>query len=67
MPLYDYKCGCCGLKFEDRQPMRNNFNATCPACGHNATRVFSPPRGENAVLIPAAFREGYTDTEPEVY
>ena len=61
MPLYDFECPEHG-KFETVAAMGVN-EVNCPACAGPAARLFSPPRGENALLITAGFREGHTDTE----
>jgi putative FmdB family regulatory protein len=43
MPMYEYECLTCGLRFERRQ----HFNAPplqkCPECRGKVRRVFSPP------------------------
>lgn len=41
MFLYEYYCGICGLKFEERKPMNERHNAQCPQCGQSAPKVIS--------------------------
>ncbi|HCP59975.1 MAG TPA: hypothetical protein DIT43_00075, partial [Dehalococcoidia bacterium] len=43
MPLYEYICPGCGLKFELLRPLRQASEAaSCPACHSDAGRVPSP-------------------------
>ncbi len=44
MPVYEYKCGKCGEKFELKLGFFQNRNAVkCPKCdSSNVERVFSP-------------------------
>ncbi|MGI6229293.1 MAG: FmdB family zinc ribbon protein [Tractidigestivibacter sp.] len=39
---YDYHCSACGTTFEVEHPMSAHPRVTCPTCGHEAERVFSP-------------------------
>ncbi|MGB2855797.1 MAG: zinc ribbon domain-containing protein [Dehalococcoidia bacterium] len=42
MPVYEYSCTECGLKFELLRPMSQvNLDATCPRCSNGARRVLS--------------------------
>ena len=41
MPMYDYRCDSCGLKFEKKQKMTDEPVAICPECGSSASRQFS--------------------------
>ncbi|MBI4295841.1 MAG: zinc ribbon domain-containing protein [Chloroflexi bacterium] len=42
MPIYEYVCSDCGLKFElMRQLSQSSDGATCPHCQHLASRVLS--------------------------
>jgi putative FmdB family regulatory protein len=45
MPLYDFSCTECGVKFEKRVPFQTNqADVTCPK-GHRAVRrIISPPQ-----------------------
>lgn len=42
MPLYEYRCGCCGRTFERlvRRP-GEEAEAPCPACGADARKILS--------------------------
>ena len=42
MPVYDYECGKCAHKFEQRRSFSEGATATCPHCKSEATRVFAP-------------------------
>ncbi len=42
MPIYEYKCEQCSLRFELRRSFDGKSEATCPQCGGNARRIFSP-------------------------
>jgi len=42
MPIYEYVCSDCGLKFELlRQLSQANEKASCPQCHNSADRIFS--------------------------
>ncbi len=42
MPIYEYSCPDCNVKFELLRPMsRANETATCPRCQKDAERVLS--------------------------
>ena len=49
MPIYEYKatgkahCKLCRGKFEVRQGMNDEPLRSCPNCGSEVSRVFSPP------------------------
>jgi len=43
MPIYEYVCSGCGIKFELLRPFTQaNKGASCPHCHKNAERIFSP-------------------------
>jgi len=42
MPVYEYQCKNCRYKFELKQSFNDNSIVTCPRCGDNAKRIFSP-------------------------
>lgn len=42
MVLYDYKCDSCGNEFELELPMGLHPTASCPRCGAEAERHFTP-------------------------
>ena len=42
MPIYEYVCPSCQLKFELLRPLSQaNEGASCPHCHNNAGRIFS--------------------------
>jgi putative FmdB family regulatory protein len=42
MPVYEYFCTKCNLKFESLRSMsKSDEDAQCPQCNHAARRVFS--------------------------
>ncbi len=42
MPIYEYVCSDCGLKFELlRRLSQANEKAPCPSCHNSAERIFS--------------------------
>jgi len=42
MPIYEYLCSDCGMKFELlRQLSQANETASCPRCHNPAKRIFS--------------------------
>ncbi len=49
MPIYEYKatgnahCNLCKDKFEVRQGMNDEPLKSCPKCGSEVSRLFSPP------------------------
>jgi len=42
MPIYEYECGKCRLRFELRKRFGDDGGAPCPQCGREASRLFSP-------------------------
>lgn len=42
MPIYEYECECCDLRFELRRDFDDNVEAACPQCGRKARRIFLP-------------------------
>lgn len=42
MPLYEYACKACDLKFEVRRGFNESSSANCPNCQCQAQRIFSP-------------------------
>ncbi len=42
MPLYEYKCNECGLRFERRQHFSDPPIDTCPECGGEVVRLIQP-------------------------
>ena len=44
MPLYEYRCGSCGHRYEKREGFDAPSLQPCPQCGSGARRVLhSPP------------------------
>jgi putative FmdB family regulatory protein len=41
MPIYQYLCPKCNLKFELKQSFSDESIATCPKCQNGARRLFS--------------------------
>ena len=42
MPIYEYVCSDCGLKFELLRPLSQaSDEASCPQCRNNAKRILS--------------------------
>jgi putative FmdB family regulatory protein len=45
MPLYDFACTECGMKFEKNVPFQaSQVQVTCPKGHHAVRRLFSPPQ-----------------------
>jgi len=42
MPIYEYQCEKCSLRFELRRAFSDNSSGFCPQCGSEARRVLSP-------------------------
>ena len=42
MPLYEYECESCGVRFERRQHMEDEPVKTCPECGGDVHRLIQP-------------------------
>ncbi|MDF1515903.1 MAG: zinc ribbon domain-containing protein, partial [Anaerolineae bacterium] len=42
MPLYEYKCQECGLRFERRQSFTDKPVTICPDCGGAVVRLIQP-------------------------
>ena len=42
MPIYEYKCKACDLKFEVKRGFSESSGAKCPNCQCQAQRIFSP-------------------------
>ena len=43
MPLYEYQCQECGLRYERLEHVSAMHDGTCPECGGNATRLIGAP------------------------
>ena len=42
MPIYEYECPCCSSRFELKQSFSENTPVSCPRCGGDVQRIFSP-------------------------
>jgi putative FmdB family regulatory protein len=42
MPRYDYRCTSCACVFEISRPLGTPPAESCPECGSDSRRVFSP-------------------------
>jgi putative FmdB family regulatory protein len=42
MPLYEYECQVCGVRFERQQLITDDAIETCPECGGEVRRVIHP-------------------------
>jgi putative FmdB family regulatory protein len=42
MPLYEYQCKACGVRFERHQSMTDGPVGTCPECGGEVHRLIHP-------------------------
>jgi putative FmdB family regulatory protein len=42
LPIYEYECTRCGHRFELRRSFSEDGSVTCPQCGCDAQRIFSP-------------------------
>jgi len=42
MPLYEYECQDCGVRFERRQHINDKPVKTCPECGGKVHRLIQP-------------------------
>jgi putative FmdB family regulatory protein len=43
MPLYEYRCQECGLRYERIEHVSAMHDGTCPDCGGNAHRLIGAP------------------------
>jgi putative FmdB family regulatory protein len=43
MPLYEYQCEACGVRFERRQSFSDNPVKECPECGGKVHRLIQTP------------------------
>lgn len=42
MPIYEYECEKCLLRFEEKRHFGEDGGASCPQCQGEARRIFSP-------------------------
>jgi len=42
MPIYEYECQSCSLRFDVKRGFNDNSAVRCPRCQCEARRVFSP-------------------------
>jgi len=43
MPLFEYQCERCGVRFERLQTQRDSNATRCPECGAAVRRLIQPP------------------------
>jgi putative FmdB family regulatory protein len=43
MPLFEYQCEECGVRFERLQRKRDVYLKHCPECGGSVRRLIQPP------------------------
>ncbi len=43
MPIFEYQCQECGIRFERLQRKGDPFLTTCPECGGPVRRLLQPP------------------------
>jgi putative FmdB family regulatory protein len=43
MPLYEYQCESCGVRFERLQRKSDRMMQECPDCGGSVRRLLQPP------------------------
>lgn len=75
MPLYEYQCQACGLRFERRQSFSDDPVRICPDCGGVVERLIQPAgiifkgsgfyvtdnRSKSSTAIPGSRRDGEGD------
>jgi putative FmdB family regulatory protein len=42
LPIYEYECSKCSYRFELKRSFNENGSVTCPQCGCEARKIFSP-------------------------
>ena len=42
MPIYEYECKACSLKFEVKKGFDESIEASCPSCSGESRRLFCP-------------------------
>ena len=42
MPVYEYQCQACGVRFERQQHVNDEPAKACPECGGRVRRLFQP-------------------------
>ena len=62
MPIYEYECRSCFLRFELKRGFGESSGASCPRCQSEARRIFSPVpiffKGPGFYVTDNAAREG---------
>lgn len=43
MPLYEFLCKDCNIRFEEVKEWKENLTAVCPQCGGQAPKIISTP------------------------
>lgn len=42
MPIYEYQCSCCNLRFELKRGFNDRVRVVCPQCEGDTRLLFSP-------------------------
>ncbi|MEW6231420.1 MAG: FmdB family zinc ribbon protein [Chloroflexota bacterium] len=42
MPIYEYECQTCGIRFEKKQRVHDQPLSRCPGCGNQVRKVLHP-------------------------
>lgn len=42
MPIYEYECETCGIRFEKKQRVHDRPVRNCPECGNQVRKVLHP-------------------------
>ncbi len=80
MPIYEYECRECGVRFERRQSFDDQPVSLCPECGGDVHRLLQPAgiifkgkgfyvtdsRGKNSSLTPGGKKDGAKSESSEV-
>lgn len=79
MPIYEYKCENCGVRFERMQHMTDEPLTTCPECNGHVHRVLQPVgiifkgsgfyvtdnRAKSSTSVPGSKKPDKSDTDGE--
>jgi putative FmdB family regulatory protein len=79
MPLYEYECESCGVRFERRQHMEDEPVRICPECGGDVHRLIQPVgiifkgsgfyvtdnRAKSSTATPGSVKESADESKPK--